>query len=80
MADSRLMQQLLGLLSRPQPLLVATVLCVLDALSSEPICLKLLLKAGWCDAVPALLQNEDLLVRRWAERALCSLYMASAEP
>lgn len=78
MADSALVTQLLSLLSCPDPLLVHSVLAVLDVLSSVPACGTLMMREGWLDRVVPLLESRDGLVRRWAERALCSMYMGTA--
>eukprot|EP00798_Chlamydomonas_sp_ICE-L_P006542 gene6542-3187_t len=71
---------LLGSCEHPQdPPLVTACLCVLDILSErDPTCQWMLLEAGWLDRVVPLLDDRDQLVRRFAERALCSIYKAGA--
>ena len=49
---------------------------MLEVLSSEPQSGGILLRAGWLQAITPLLESRDALVQRWADRALCSLYIA----
>jgi len=51
-------------------------LAVLDVLSSEPTCGEVMMSSGWQAALVPLLESEDALVRRWADRVLCSMYIA----
>lgn len=77
MADSALVTQLLTNCGSGDSALALACLAVLDVLSAEPLCVDVMMGSGWLQAVVPLLEHEDMLVKRWAERALCSLYMAS---
>lgn len=54
-------------------------LAVLDVLSSEPQSGSILLSCGWLPAIMPLLESNDVLVQRWADRALCALYIVRGE-
>ncbi|KAF5841972.1 armadillo-type protein [Dunaliella salina] len=76
MADSSLVRELLQKLSSSDPPLIQACLAVLDVLSAEPLCGEVMLRSGWLDAILPLLESKDALVQRWADRALCSLFIA----
>lgn len=77
MADGEVVRVLLQRLASGDPFLAHACLAVLDVLSAEPLCTEVMLGSGWLAAVVPLLGSGDAVVRRWAERALCSLYMAT---
>ncbi len=56
--------------------LLQASLAVLDVLATEPSCGPVMLQSGWLAAIAPLLESEDVIVRRWADRALCSLFVA----
>lgn len=77
-ADADVITELLsGLDSSRPPALAHACLATLDILSAEPACTEALLHCGWLDAVTTCLESPDAMVRRWAERTLCSLYVAT---
>jgi hypothetical protein len=80
MCDAALVSQLLAQLRSSDAQLVSASLAVLDVLSAEPSCSAVLLGEGWMAAVQPLLGCQDGLVRRWAERTLCSLFLATSPP
>jgi len=77
MADGALVAQLLTNCGSGDPALALACLAVLDVLSAEPMCVSVMMSSGWLQAMMPLLGHDDALVRRWSERALCSLYIAS---
>ncbi|GAX82499.1 hypothetical protein CEUSTIGMA_g9926.t1 [Chlamydomonas eustigma] len=82
LAEASLIGQLVALLSGKNSsgeldidsrLLIAC-LSLLDVISGEEGCRRLLVEAGWLEAVEPLLGSPDALVRMLAERALCSMH------
>lgn len=57
-------------------ILLQACLAVLDVLSGEPLCGNVMLRSGWLAAIVPLLECGDAVVQRWADRALCSMYVA----
>lgn len=76
MSDASLLRELLRRLGSGHPPLMQGCLALLDVLASEEPAAGVLLGERWMGCVVPLLASGDGGVRRGAERALCSLFMA----
>lgn len=77
-ADSALLEQLVACLRSGHAGMMSASLAVLDILVSERASASVLLVVGWKEAVLPVLDSRDALIRRWAERVLCGLYMSTS--